>query len=222
MLIKEVRMLDKLENLSEIDKKILEVSKQEFLEHGFFKTNLDNIALKLKIGKGTIYRQKKKKHTLFLSIVAYMLKLNWLSSKELISKELNFYKSFDIFIDNLINFNKETSRFFSAVFSEQVWNEILKAKKKDKQIKELMDFIMNCRKNAIDMIAEILEKGKKENLINKNVNSLILGEIILITLNQFILSFFMEKKLNKIEYSIEEATKVLKEFILRGIGYKNI
>ncbi|MGC8771505.1 MAG: TetR/AcrR family transcriptional regulator [Brevinematia bacterium] len=215
-------MLDKLENLSEIDKKILEVSKQEFLEHGFFKTNLDNIALKLKIGKGTIYRHFGKKHTLFLSIVAYMLKQNWVSSKELISKELDFHKSFDIFIDNLINFNKETSRFFSAVFSEQVWNEILKAKKKDKQIKELMDFIMNCRKNAIDMIAEILEKGKKENLINKNVNSLILGEIILITLNQFILSFFMEKKLNKIEYSIEEATKVLKEFILRGIGYKNI
>ncbi len=151
-----------------------------------------------------------------------MLKENWLSSKELISKELSFYKSFDTFIDNLINFNKETSRFFSAVFSEQVWNEILKAKKKDKQVKELMDFIMNCRKNAIDMIVQILEKGKGENLLNVNINSQILGEIILITLNQFILSFFMEKKFNRIEYSIEEATKELKEFILRGIGYKNL
>ncbi len=41
-------MLEKLENLTEIDKKILEVAKEEFLENGFFKTNLDNIALKLR------------------------------------------------------------------------------------------------------------------------------------------------------------------------------
>ncbi|MCX7820803.1 MAG: TetR/AcrR family transcriptional regulator [Brevinematales bacterium] len=215
-------MLEKLENLSELDKKILETAKEEFLENGFFKTNLDNIAFKLKIGKGTIYRHFGKKHTLFLSIVAYMLKQNWLSSKELISKELDFYRSFEILIENLITFNKETSRFFSAVFSEQVWNEILKAKKKDKQIKELMDFIMNCRKDAIEMIARIIDKGKREDSINKNINSQILGEIILITLNQFILSFFMEKRFNKIDYSIEEATKELKEFILRGIGYKNL
>ncbi len=213
--------MQKLEKLNELDKKILETAKEEFLEYGFFKTNVDNIASKLKIGKGTIYRHFGKKHSLFLFILAYMLKENWLTSKTLISKDIDFYSSINLFIDNLIKFNKESSKFFAHVFSEDVGNEILKAKRKDKQVKELFDFIMDCRKNVIDIISEIIEKGKKEGVVDKDINTAIVSELVLISLNQFVLSLFMDKKFNKINYSVDEAIKELKDFILRGIGYKN-
>ncbi len=216
-------MLEKFKNLSEIDKKILSVTRDEFLRKGFHKTSLDEIATNLKIGKGTIYRHFGNKNILFLSVVVHMLKENWKHIEEIKKSGEGFSNSFDKLIEKIFKFHTETSRFFSTVFTEEIWKDIFKAAKKDSKLKELIEFVIDCRAEIENIVSEVLENGKNEGVINKDLNTRVVADIILLAIGHFFFSFFMDlnKKKNpfKKNYSLEEGIKELKAFIYRGIGF---
>jgi len=215
-------MLEKFKNLKEIDIKILKAAKEEFLKNGFHRANIDNIARNLRIGKGTIYRHFGNKHILFLSLLVHNLLEKWDSVKKSIEGK-DFKTTFEKLIENFISFHIETSRIFSNLFSEEIWKEFQKQLKKDKKLNELMSFIVNCREESIELIKNSLDMAKKENIISTEINSRILAEIILITINHFFITFYVNppvKQKKQKEYSIEEGIKELKAFIYRGVGYK--
>ncbi|MGC8765963.1 MAG: TetR/AcrR family transcriptional regulator [Brevinematia bacterium] len=217
-------MLEKFDNLCELDRKILDEAREEFLKEGFYKASLDRIAFKLKIGKGTIYRHFGNKNILFLSVVVYMLKENWKNISDIKSEKGDFVNTFDKLIDRIFKFHLDTSKFFSSVFTGEIWKQIFKAVKRDRSLKELLDFIIGCRNELETTIAEALEKGRTEGNIKREINTRVVADIILISIEHFFFSYFMEfnkgKKRLK-SYQLEDGIKELKAFIFRGICCEN-
>lgn len=215
-------MLEKFNNLTETDIKILKVARNEFLKKGFHKTSIDQIAQKAKVGKGTIYRHFGNKYVLLLSTVTHLLKEKWISASEVL-KETDFKTTFSKLIDKILEFHKELNTLFINTFSEEIWKELKKETKKDKKIDELMAFAMQCREETLKLIEQLLKMGQKQNIVPSDINLKIVSEIILITLNHFIITFYMDmknpKQKNK-EYTLEEGITELKNFIYRAICMK--
>ena len=51
--------------------KLLDAAAEAFVEHGFQRTQMDDIAERLGVSKGTIYRAVDSKDTLFAAVIAW-------------------------------------------------------------------------------------------------------------------------------------------------------
>ena len=51
--------------------KLLDAAAAAFVEHGFQRTQMDDIAERLGVSKGTVYRAVDSKETLFAAVVAW-------------------------------------------------------------------------------------------------------------------------------------------------------
>jgi len=81
--------------------RIIEVAKKHFIEKGYYKTNLDEIAKELNIAKGTIYNYFKSKSELFIEIVKGDLENILKDLKNIVYSELDPKVKLEKFIDLL-------------------------------------------------------------------------------------------------------------------------
>ncbi len=183
--------------------KIIEVAKNHFLEKGYYKTNLDEIAKDLSIAKGTIYLYFKSKGDLFVSIVEEDLK-NLLEDIKVIvnsndEPKVKLERFIDILWDKLYEFrnamNMPEISQKDFVFDEDIFPYYL-----ERIYPILSEFKILTRK----LVMEGIHKGQFKNLEVSSV-----GYFIGLSIKAFFMRFE-----DPVRYEDKE---VIKEIILRGV-----
>jgi len=213
---------EKLKNLSTLDKKILGAAFKEFENKGYYKANVENIAASVGIGKGTVYRHFGNKIELFLSVIVYLVNSAYERFGKVESKK-SFEETLDAYINQLVQATEEAGRVIQSLAGEKPGHFIKKGAGNRELFKKVFEYYINQFGEATRLLREILEMGKAEGKISKDINTRILSEVIVILISHFVRSyhFYCDIKSElgmKREYSLEDGIKELKKFIKKGLN----
>ncbi|NPV01957.1 MAG: TetR/AcrR family transcriptional regulator [Brevinematales bacterium] len=216
----------KIKNLSPLEVRIIDESRKEFEQRGYFKASVDLIAERTGIGKATVYRHFGKKATLFLFTVMNIM-YNWEKEYDRINEIEDFDTALEAYIMAGLRFNQKNGEFMKSISSEEGFLTIKNELQKNMDIKVMYAHIINSRQRLIDIIAHILDKGKAQKRIFPDIRTDLSAELIFMTFNQYFRASCeiadMKNMLGqKTEFSKEEGLTELKKLILRGLGVEKI
>lgn len=213
-----------MDSLTDLEVKILETSAKEFEKKGFHLANVEEVADKIGIGKGTIYRHFGNKASLFMSVVRY--------SHDLIIKGFykmepfeNFETAMNLFFEKAFNLSKIWGGFFfTASTPENKWL----VKKEMAKSKDLKGSIVSAKaslERAIRLMSGIIEMGKREGKVAPEVDSLVSADIILMMTGQYLMAIgdkiYQDKRLGlEVLFPEERALAELRRFIFSALGCK--
>lgn len=125
---------------------ILEEAAKIFARDGFEKASIDEICLKAKVAKGTVYYYFKNKQDLFEAII-----------KE---GEIRFREMIESKIENLDDVKEKLKKIIEAekefVLSYQ------------EEFKVFISYILD-RKHSFGIIEEVIDEGKEQNIFRKDI-----------------------------------------------------
>jgi len=179
--------------------KIIDFCKDYFLENGFYKTTMDEIAAHLRMSKKTIYKYYSTKEDLV---------------KETISKFLEFHKKN---IGKIINENSNAVIKLNELFN-YIGKMIAKINEKfirdiQTQMPDLWKDIDAFRTKMMTInIGKIIEQGKKEGVFIDKTSAIITGVFISAVRGVINPEFIMANK-----FSIKMALEETIEIIINGI-----
>lgn len=204
--------LEKIKKLSELEKNILIVATKEFEEKSYHLSNVDDIAQKLKIGKGTIYRHFGNKQDLFFYCLTYRFaerfqSLALVDTFDCPYDAMNF--SLDISLESIENMQEKEGSNDLLTQAPQV------ASNKE----DLVEYMMTLLERSIDKVKLLMDKcvlkaGKT------NIETEIISEYIVSTIGAFVHmhhSCDRRKKQGNIKQLVNKFDSI-KRFIFRGIG----
>lgn len=182
---------------------ILQVAKKFFIEKGYHKTNLDEIAKNLNIAKGTIYLYFKSKSELFISVLEQDLKVICEDIRIVMNSNLEPKLKIEKFIDILWDKLFEYRNSFAMpeinqkefVFDDEIFPYYMQ------RIYPIISEIKSLTKR---LVMEGIQKNQFKNLEISTVSYFI---------NSSIKAFFLRFE-EPIRYEDKE---VIKEVILRGV-----
>jgi len=187
----------------DLEEKILQVAETLFLKYGYTKTGMRDISRNCKISVGLIYKIFKNKEDIFVRIIRKHIKeaLDDLISK--VSKASSFEEKLSIFIECFfIQFKKKEKLF--CLFLTSLGNHFLL----DKERFQLRDI---SRKFS-QILVNIIEIGKNEGKVDKNVDSYFLSKFLLGGIINSIYFLVIEKK-GEISPDFQKVIKsILKQF----------
>ncbi|MEO0288631.1 MAG: TetR/AcrR family transcriptional regulator [candidate division WOR-3 bacterium] len=184
--------------------KILEASLELFGKKGYFETDVDSIAKKANVGKGTIYLYFKNKKELFISTINYAINNCNQEIKKSVEKvdspSLKVEKYIETFLEIMVG-NVNKVKFFTM-------NNL-------NSNKELFDFSKGIDRRIVvkrfQILKDIIDEGIQKNIF-KDLNSEILTMMIvgLIHLEISRIIFF-ETQLDqkRIKYIKDNVLKIL-------------
>jgi len=187
----------------DLEEKILQVAENLFLKYGYTKTGIRDISRNCKISVGLIYKIFKSKDDIFVRIIRKHLKeaLNELNIK--ISKGSSFEEKLSSFIECFLNQFIKKEKLF-CLFLTSLGNHFLL----DKERFQLQDISQKFSK----ILTNIIEIGKLEGKVDKNIDSYILSEFLLGGIINSIYFLVIEKK-KEISPDFQETIKtILKQF----------
>ncbi|MEO0196662.1 MAG: TetR/AcrR family transcriptional regulator [candidate division WOR-3 bacterium] len=182
---------------------ILEIARKHFIEKGYYKTNLDEIAKELNIAKGTIYLYFKSKSELFVNVVEQDLKVICEDIKSIVNSNLEpkekLEKFIDILWDKLYEFRNSLGMPEISQKEFVFDNEIFPY-----YMEKIYPIISEMKILTKKLIMEGIHKGQFKNL-EINAMSYFIGLSIK--------AFFMRLE-DPVRYEDKE---VIKEIILKGV-----
>ncbi len=184
---------------SDQQKRIEHIAGKIFLERGFHKTSMDEIAKELKVSKKTVYKYYSTKEELIGTIQKKLEEEVRRKLEEIISSN-----------DNTIVKLRELSNFISDFFLKVgiKWAEDLKT-----YYPQIWDeFEKRRRENIVDTFSRILAQGKKENLIVDKPD-----EIIVQTITSGLQGVVNPGFLINTNYSLSEAFNITFDILISGI-----
>jgi len=187
-------------------KRIIEVATKQFLELGYKKVTMDEIAEQLGMSKKTLYHFFPSKYELFNIIVDEKItKLNSYVNEIVESKEINFIE--------------KLHQIIKYVSHEQ--NQIRPAALLDiqKSVPDIWKKIMDIQKEQIAIkFTQLIEMGKEQGYIRIDIPS----EIITAVYSTVILSMFNPDIYNALNRTLSEcfsyAVKIIYEGLLTSKG----
>ncbi len=208
-------ILEKIGSLTELDRAILGASQKAFEKKGYYETNIEEIALALSIGKGTIYRHFGNKLMLFLSIILNILE-DTKKYLEKIDSMDSFEGKLDFFIEKLVNMTRISGNFISTFFEEHLY--LIKKAYHDKNIKEPYKYFLKAREYFVNSLKNIIDQGKKEGKILEEVEPVMSAQLTIMMIFNYIKDYDAGLNQTKAAMPIED----LKHYIYRAIGYNGI
>ena len=193
-----------MESLKIIRKKeyILKEAARIFSKKGYWKTDVDSIAQKLQLGKGTIYRYFESKEDIFISLVGNILDQLIDALKKETGKSKSLSEKIEIWVYKYLEFFEKNSIYFKIIIQE---NPGLKTK-------IFGNFWKNLFKKEIG-IEKDFKDAKKEELINKDLQS---KEEIFILIGM-IHGLTHHWLLSNRKYSLKQKGKFISGIFLKGI-----
>jgi Bacterial regulatory proteins, tetR family len=179
--------------------KIIDFCRDYFLENGFYKTTMDEIAAQLRMSKKTIYKYFSTKEDLVREIIKEFLEFHKGNISNIISEKSNAITKLNnlfLYIGKIIA--RINERFITDIqfHAPDLWKEIDTFRTKMMMIN----------------IGKIIEQGKKEDIfINKN-SAIIVGVFISSVRGVINPEFIMNNK-----FSIQMALEETIEIIINGI-----
>lgn len=190
------------------DKKqiILDIAARVFSRYGYNKTSLDEIAAEAQIAKGTVYYYFSSKEELFMNVVEIQVK----DFVDTIRKKVREVEGFENKLRTLV---QEPIRHICEKMP--IWMEGLKSIPFSGQDR-FLSFRQENRDATLTLMAEIMEVGKKEGVIDPNLHTedtvrVICDWILMANSNVMITDF--EKLLAQVERDHE----VIMHVVLYGV-----
>jgi AcrR family transcriptional regulator len=149
---------------------IIECARDLFLSQGFYKTPIDAIASELQISKKTIYKHFPSKEKLLNEIANNMIsgynkRIKLILDSELDSAE-KFYKLFEYYSVQVQGISQKWMKDV-RLHSPRIW-------------KKIEDF---KNKHIYSIMSQLLEQGKRENLVEDVNSDLVIESITAVTLH---------------------------------------
>ncbi len=187
----------------ELEERILQVAENLFLSQGYTKTGIRDIARKCNISVGLIYKIFKSKEDIFVKILRKHVEeaLEELISK--ISKSTSFEEKLFNFVESfLTQFKKKEKLFY--LFVTSLGSHFLL----DRERFQLQDISQKFS----EILANIIEIGKIEGKVDKNINSYLFSKFLLGGIINSIYFLIIESK-KEISSEFQETIKFfLKKF----------
>lgn len=190
---------------------ILAAANEVFLSNGFSKTNMQDIADKAGIGKGTIYEYFKSKDDLFVQSLKYDIQSFNVRANEEILKEESFFNKLTKFIELTENFLLERAGRFNRYITCGT------SKLSPKAQLDLENFMKDVKNNSKSLTFHILKQGVHEDQI-EDIDMDFAVEVIggIVPLHCYKICY--ENNYSE-EQRREENIKLI-NFIMNGIGTK--
>lgn len=185
-----------------IRKKILTAAREYFFTQGYSRATMDDLAAELHMSKKTLYQFFESKHSLLDSVIH------------------NFFQDFHDEIDKIIK-NKKSKKIsvlkqvMSLVQSQVSQFNIWAFEDIRKNNPEAWQLINHMEEKLINSeLKKLLQEGKKEGTVRKDVD---LDLIVLMILNT-IKSVVIPQIVSQLSYSTEEVIDMLAKIVLYGIA----
>ncbi len=197
-----------LDSIDEKGIEILAVAKDEFAKNGYHNANIQAIADKVGIGKGSVYRRFSSKQILFLSIIGYGYK-NFYQEIEIIDKSKGFKTIMEQFMAKMVDFIYGNTNIMILAHMEHL-NIFTGIQKEMFQWGEKMIAPM------ISFWEDVISNGKKNNSLCSNIDSANVSRMLLPIFH----AVFHSKIIYKRDLTKEELTKegeILLDILLNGL-----
>jgi len=198
--------------LSDLDRTILETSRESFLVYGYAGTNLDTIAQSVGIGKGTIYRHFQSKAFLFVCVVLYtyqQMLAHFLPIPNIADPEEAFHR----YLTTLIKLNTTLSPFFALLNPMEFGREFQHDCGEHPEIQQIIQRFQKEKNEGILLLANLIEKLQSAGIVRNPSSPRTLATMIFALIN----TFFREDE--KREGLPTHNPRDLVDFIYRGLDY---
>lgn len=192
--------------MDEDKEKILEFASQKFMEGGFFKTTMDELASELRISKKTIYKNFSSKEELVKKVAIKLLTTNAKLIEEAVNLKCNpVEKLFRIFdaVGKIITKINENNIKDIHYYSPETWKEI-----DEFRTKKMTSFLK-----------DIIEHGQKEGYFLKRRPEIIITMFLASARAVVNPSFVVNNRFTMIE-ALKETTEILSNGIMTEKGKK--
>ncbi|MDT3695888.1 MAG: TetR/AcrR family transcriptional regulator [Ignavibacterium sp.] len=186
-------------NPLESENEIITYLNNQFIFHGFRNFSLDELALKFRISKKTIYKRFETKEEIIRTVLIHQLSEAYTNFVSIIQSQITIVEMF-------VELSKIIEKYFS------VFNET-SIKNLNKYFPDLAEFIVNFRTSRIIPLVKILLKlGKKKQLILE-----IPDEIIIRVFNSALSDIVQSKSKIESQQSYEGLFRQSFNLLLNGI-----
>ncbi len=181
--------------------KIISAATKVFAKKGFFNARISDIAKEAKVADGTIYLYFNNKVDILRSVFEEEIEAIIQHTKKLIVSELDPRRKLEIFVVAHLSYMKKNKNLAEVMQIE--------LRQSTKLIKDYKNLKFN---EYIDIIAEIIKQGQKQNIFRKDILPNIAKRTIFGALDE--VSRVWNSSLET-HYSVEEAgCQMIKIFIL--------
>jgi AcrR family transcriptional regulator len=212
---------EKMTALNEVDIRILDESRKEFESKGYYRANIDDVAKRLNLGKGTIYRHFKDKVTL-LAAVMYRMMTSVKEDIALAERISGFIPALDGYVDRLVASSLESSFVMQTAPEGNI--RVLTTEESGAAIREnLMECMCSMRGEFQRVLEVIIERGKASGVVPAGLGTSLNAELVISTVHSFVMSRVSLDRCGpggKFPPPGPAEIRELKLFILRSIGSK--
>ena len=191
---------------TDIKDTIIRESARLFLANGFHGTSVKQITEAVGIGRGTLYWYFKSKDEILESII-YKFNTEFLDGLiDAVSKcEGNFiakYRAFHKYATEFARDNRELGLAFNAILNEIVGTNT--------KAEEVVKVVYERYRSFIE---DMLENGKKDGSVRKDINSTIFAHVIIASHSGMLMQWFVSGE----SLDIRLFVKAFRDMILRGV-----
>jgi len=181
------------------EQKIISYASEVFLNNGFYKTSMDQLAGGMKISKKTIYKFFPSKHSLLEKVM--------LTFQMKIKTDLDEITNSDKYLVEKLHLVSAYFAKFSLKINKKLLNDIFNHQP------ELWKKIDNFRSNVIERVwGKLISEGKEEGLIIDKSSKIIVGVILSALTGIINPKFLIQNNL-----SVNKAFKETFSIIIKGI-----
>lgn len=182
----------------EIKQRIVDGAKRLFSLYGFSRTTVDEISKNLRISKKTIYQHFRSKDALVEAVFYSILDPAFRAANEIIDSKLGFYESV-----------KALFKVLQGIFSQ-----ITPAMFNDLQgHPRLWEKINLRREQVIKRYTELIERGQKDGVVRKDINSKFISNLIM----QLVRHFATPRTVIELNITPTEMANSILSIIMTGI-----
>lgn len=183
--------------------KIINAATKVFAKKGFFSARISDIAKEAKVADGTIYLYFDNKIDILRSVFEEEFNSIIINTRALIEQENDPRKKMEIFITAHLATMKKNKNFAEVMHIE--------LRQTNKTIKDYRNTRFN---EYVDIIADIILHGQRQNLFRKDILPNIAKRTIYGALDEVSRVWNISLETN---YSVEEASNQLIEMLLSGM-----
>lgn len=170
-------LVQKMSQLDEMDRKILDVAQQEFMRKGYYRASVDEMADLLGIGKGTIYRHFGSKALLFAAVLIDLFQKATKGIEEVLEVK-DSLEAFDLFCDKIVKSAHE-GHFMKQSFSTEEMGIFMREMKSKEDFRQIGSAMVKMRTAMSGVLVRILESGRKTKVFAGAWSPVVTAEIIL-------------------------------------------
>ena len=179
---------------------IFEAAVREFSERGYNGATMDEIALKARVAKGTLYYHFKSKEEIFSFVVVEGIKSMQAAISEINEMDLGSFEKIRLICKNQLTLSNDNREFFKVLIS-QIWGK----ENRQSEIRMLLNTYFR-------EIEKVMEQAMSEGVVKKGnpklMSFLFFGNLIATAIYEIV---------NNGVQSVDDTVNEIIELSLRGI-----